>query len=156
MERKGLGRIIIVGGFAAEFYSGRSYRTGDVDIIVEGKGEQVVKEVLSEISERGLRIFLPKIKEISEKGIDIVGNMYNKAKPPLKLNVDEYHIFIIPPEELIITYLEAWKYWDSLEDRNKAVLVYCAWKKNLDIQYVENEAKKRGVKEYYEKMKEYC
>jgi len=29
LEDKGLGRIIIVGGFAVELYSGRSYRTGD-------------------------------------------------------------------------------------------------------------------------------
>jgi hypothetical protein len=38
LERKGLGRIIVVGGFAAEIYSGRAYRTGDVDIIVVDRG----------------------------------------------------------------------------------------------------------------------
>ena len=37
LEEKGLGRVIIVGGFAAEIYSGRSYRTGDVDMKREKK-----------------------------------------------------------------------------------------------------------------------
>lgn len=82
LERKRLGRVIIVGGFAAEIYSGRSYRTGDVDIIVEGGSADIVREVLREFSDFGLRIYLPKIREISEKGIDIVGENYNRRKPP--------------------------------------------------------------------------
>jgi len=36
LMKRGLGRVIIVGVFAAEIYSARAYRTGDVDIIVEG------------------------------------------------------------------------------------------------------------------------
>jgi len=66
IEREKIGRIIIVGGFAAEIYSGRSYRTGDVDIIVEGNSE-IVKEILKKILDKGLRIYIPKIREISEK-----------------------------------------------------------------------------------------
>jgi len=81
LERKRLGRVIIVGGFAAEIYSGRSYRTGDVDIIVEGGSADIVREVLREFSDFGLRIYLPKIREISEKGIDIVGENYNRRTP---------------------------------------------------------------------------
>jgi hypothetical protein len=96
IEERHLGRIIIVGGFAAEIYSGRSYRTGDVDIIIEGEAENLVRQVLKKISDFGLRIYLPKIREISEKGIDIVNNVYNKHKPPLKLQVDSYHVYIIP------------------------------------------------------------
>ncbi|BBG27904.1 hypothetical protein IC007_2459 [Sulfuracidifex tepidarius] len=124
LEEKKLGRIL-VGGFAAEIYSGRGYRTGDVDIIIEGGAGDLVKQVLKEISDRGLRIYLPKIREISEKGIDIVGDVYTKRKPPIRMQVDSsYYVYILPPEEVIITYLEAWKFWNSTEDRIKAVLVY--------------------------------
>jgi len=156
LEDKGLGRIIIVGGFAAELYSGRSYRTGDVDVIIEGVAENLVRDLLKEISDFGLRIYLPKIREISEKGIDIVGNVYNKSKPPLKIQVDSYHVYIIPPEEVILTYLEAWKFWNSTEDRNKAVLVYCAQKDRIDINYINLESERRGVKDFLEKLKDYC
>ncbi|MBB5253633.1 hypothetical protein HNQ62_001402 [Sulfurisphaera ohwakuensis] len=82
LEDKGLGRIIIVGGFAAELYSGRSYRTGNVDVVIEGVAENLVRDVLKEISDFGLRIYLPKIREISEKGIDIVGNVYSELPRP--------------------------------------------------------------------------
>jgi hypothetical protein len=155
-EERHLGRIIIVGGFAAEIYSGRSYRTGDVDIIIEGEAENLVRQVLKKISDFGLRVYLPKIREISEKGIDIVNNVYNKHKPPLKLQVDSYHVYIIPPEEVVLTYLEAWKFWNSTEDRNKAVLVYCAQRDVMDINYINSESEKRGVKDFFEKIKEYC
>lgn len=155
LEEKGVGKIIIVGGFAAEIYSGRSYRTGDVDIIVEGD-KDLVSHVLERISEKGLRILLPKIKEISEKGIDIVGTVYDKKKKPWKINVNSYHVYIIPPEELILIYLEAWKYWNSLEDRNKAVLVYCAMKEKIDEKYLEEEAKRKSLTDYLQKAKEYC
>nr|WP_238699226.1 MULTISPECIES: hypothetical protein [unclassified Sulfolobus] len=156
LEEKGLGRIIIVGGFAAEIYSGRSYRTGDVDIIVEGEAIDLVIQVLKQISDFGLRIYLPKIREISEKGIDIVGKVYNRLKPPLKIQVDSYHVFIIPPEEVILTYLEAWKFWNSIEDRNKTILVYCSQLNRLDIEYLNSESERRQVKDYLEKIKNYC
>ncbi|BBL46923.1 hypothetical protein [Metallosphaera sedula] len=156
LEEKGEGRIIIVGGFAAEIFSGRSYRTGDVDIIVEGNVE-VVRRVLSKISDLGLRIMLPRIREISEKGIDIVSTVYDRRKEPLKLMVDRsYWVYISPPEEIIITYLEAWKFWKSDEDKMKAVLVYCAQRSSLDRGYLLDESIRRNVEDYLRKLEEYC
>jgi len=156
IEQKELGRIIIVGGFASEIYSGRSYRTGDVDILVEGRAEGIVRDLLRSISDLGLRIYLPKIREISEKGIDIVGNTYDRKKPPMKIYVDSYHVYILPPEEVILTYLEAWKYWSSTEDRNKAVLVYCSQRDILDEGYLRSEAKDRRVEDYLDKIRDFC
>ncbi|BDC17596.1 hypothetical protein HS5_04860 [Acidianus sp. HS-5] len=157
LEEKKLGRIIIVGGFAAEIYSGRSYRTGDVDIIIEGGAEELVRQVLKEISDQGLRIYLPKIREISEKGIDIVDDVYTRRKPPIRMQVDSsYYVYILPPEEVIITYLEAWKFWNSTEDRIKAVLVYCTQLSNIDMDYLNSESERRRVKDYLEKLKGYC
>jgi len=141
LEQRNLGRLIIVGGFAAEFYSGRGYRTGDVDIIVEGQGAEIVRLVLS---------------EISDKGIDIVGTVYSLKKQPLSIYIDGYKIYIIPPEEVILTYLEAWKFWESSEDKIKAVLVYCAQRSKLDFNYLKEEAERRGVSDYLEKLNEYC
>ncbi|MEM4956486.1 MAG: hypothetical protein QXN28_07455, partial [Metallosphaera sp.] len=95
-----------------------------MDIIVEGNVE-VVRRVLSRISDLGLKIMLPRIREISERGIDIVSNVYDRRKEPLKLVVDgSYWVYISPPEEVIISYLEAWKLQRSEEDKMKAVLVY--------------------------------
>jgi len=34
LEERGIGRIIITGDFAVEIYTGRAYRTMDVDVLV--------------------------------------------------------------------------------------------------------------------------
>jgi len=99
---------------------------------------------------------LPRIREISEKGIDIVSNVYDRKREPRKLIVDEYSVYIIPAEEVILTYLEGWKFWDSTEDKMKAVLVYCAQKEMIDKGYLEEEAKSKNVYDYFIKLKEYC
>lgn len=152
MEENGLGRIIIVGGLAAEVYSERSYRTGDVDIVVEGDIE-LVRKVLSNSSEMGSRIFLPRIREISEKGIDLVGTVYS-GKKVVRIDIDDekYYVYMASPEDVVINYLEAWKFWNSVEDRDKAVLVYCANKERLDMSYLIARAIEKNVKDYLEKM----
>ncbi len=153
IEREKIGRIIIVGGFAAEIYSGRSYRTGDVDIIVEGNSE-IVKEILKKISDKGLRIYIPKIREISEKGIDIVDSIYSGERIR-KIEVDNYHVYIASAEDIVINYLQAWKFWESTEDKIKAILVYCA--QDVDEEYLNIKAKQKSVMDYLEKIRiEYC
>jgi len=76
LEEKGIGRIIITGGFAVEIYTGRVYRTMDVDIVVEGAG-RIVEELLKRIGEKIGRSYLPYAKTISAKSIDIVSTLYD-------------------------------------------------------------------------------
>ncbi|MEM3308287.1 hypothetical protein [Metallosphaera sp.] len=123
---------------------------------MEGNVE-VVRRVLSRISDLGLKIMLPRIREISERGIDIVSNVYDRRKEPLKLVVDgSYWVYISPPEEVIISYLEAWKLQRSEEDKMKAVLVYCAQRNSLDQGYLRDESSRRNVNDYLRKLEEYC
>jgi len=73
LEEKGIGRIVITGGFAVEIYTGRVYRTMDVDIVVEGAGAaRIVEEFLKRIGEKIGRGYLPYPEAISAKSIDIV------------------------------------------------------------------------------------
>lgn len=144
LEKRDLGRIIIVGGFAAEIYSARAYRTGDVDIIVEGRSD-FVKEFLRSVSDVGLRIYLLKFPQFTEKGIDIVAEKYEKPKKPIELKVDRRRVYIVPPEEVIVSCLAAWKFWDSLEDRDKAYLVYSAQREHVDMEYMRRRAAEERV-----------
>lgn len=154
LEKRNLGRITIVGGFAAEIYSARAYRTGDVDIIVEGC-PGLVKEFLRSVSDVGLRIYLLKFPQFSEKGIDIVAERYEKPKKPIKLKIDRRSVYIIPPEELVVSCLAAWKFWNSLEDRDKAYLVYSAQREHIDMEYMKRRAIEEGVGDELEKMIEF-
>jgi len=144
-ERRELGRIIITGGFAVEVYSGRIYRTMDVDIIVEGKACDILEALLKRIGERIGRGYLLKYEELELKSIDIVSKVYNRRLAPVKLQVDELYVYLDPPEALITTYLAGWKFWDATEDRDKAIWLLAATKPILKIDVLNKLAKESNV-----------
>jgi len=144
-ERRELGRIIITGGFAVEVYSGRIYRTMDVDIIVEGKACDVLEVLLKRIGERIGRGYLLKYEELELKSIDIVSRVYDRRLAPVKLQVDELYVYLDPPEALITTYLAGWKFWDATEDRDKAIWLLAATKPILKIDVLNKLAKESNV-----------
>ncbi len=144
-ERRGLGRIIITGGFAVEIYSGRVYRTMDVDVIAEGKACEVLEAMLSRIGERIGRGYLLKDEVFELKSIDIVSGVYNRELEPVKLQVNSHYIYLDPPEELIVTYLSGWKYWEATEDRDKALWLLAATKPILNEEILKKIARERGV-----------
>jgi len=149
-----LGRIIISRGFAAEFYSG-GYKTLDIDIIIEGSSNAVsmLKLFLRSIDyvESG-RFYISTFSQLVGKALYVVGMVYDKPKPPLKLNVNDYFVYMIPPEEAIIYALAAAKYWSSASDFERAVLVYAVQKEHLDMSYLNKRAEEEGVKDYLEKV----
>ena len=119
---KDLGFVVITGGFAVELLTGRAYRTLDIDLITSNpKVAKILGKFLEKISERIGRGYLSIYEELAAKSIDIVATIYTRQKPPLKIIVYDKTIYIDPPEDLIVTYLSAWKYWDSTLDRDKAV-----------------------------------
>ncbi len=144
-ERRELGRIIITGGFAVEVYSGRVYRTMDVDIIVEGKACDILEIMLRRIGERIGRGYLLKYEELELKSIDIVSKVYNRKLTPVKLQVDDLYVYLDPPEALITTYLAGWKFWGATEDRDKAVWLLATTKPILNMDVLNELAKENDV-----------
>ena len=151
LESRGLGRIVITGGFAVEVYTGRTYRTRDVDVIVEGAA-RLVEALLSRFSDRIGRGYLPRIEELELKSIDIVSTVYSKPAPPVKLVVDDTHVYLEPPEELVVTYLAAWRYWGAAEDRDKALWILAVWYDRLDMDYLRARARSEGVEAELEEL----
>lgn len=153
LEKRGIGRIIITGGFAVEVYTGRIYRTMDVDIIVEGKAKDVVEAFLRLFSERIGRGYLPKYEVLQLKSIDIVSTVYGKPAKPTKILINSYHVYIEPVEELIVTYLAGWKFWNATEDRDKVIWLYIAWENKLNLNYLEKRAKEENILDYLDELK---
>ncbi len=148
LESAGLGRVIVTGGFAVELLTGRVYRTMDVDVIAEGEASRVLESLLSRLGERiGRGYLLPSDTVLSLKSIVIVSDIYDRRAPPLKLVIGEFHLYIDPPEHLIITYLAAWKYWESGEDREKAAWLLAATKEIIDWELLKELANTEGVAE---------
>lgn len=153
LESAGLGRVIVTGGFAVELLTGRVYRTMDVDVIAEGRAAKVLEDLLSRLGERIGRGYLLSLNSfLALKSIDIVSDVYGRKVPPLKLVIEEFHLYIDPPEHLIISYLAAWKYWESSEDREKAVWLLAATKEIIDWELLEELANVEGVAEELEKL----
>lgn len=152
MEEEKLGRIIVTGGFAVEVYTGRVYRTMDVDIIAENCS-QLVERFLSRFSEKIARGYLPRLDILTVKSIDIVSVVYDRKMPPVKLIVDEdNYVYLEPPEELIVSYLSGWKYWSSSEDRDKALWVLVTWRNKLNLEYVKSRAREEEVEDKLEEL----
>jgi len=150
IEGRGLGRVVITGGFAVEVYTGRVYRTMDVDVVVEGCSD-VVEEFIRRFSEKIGRGYLPTYEVLSLKSIDIVSTVYTRRKEPTKLYVDDLYVYIDPVEDLITTYLSGWKYWGSTEDRDKVVWLLITWRDRLDWDYLNSICVEKGV---MDKLKE--
>jgi len=150
IEGRGLGRVVITGGFAVEVYTGRVYRTMDVDVVVEGCSD-VVEGFIRSFSEKIGRGYLPTYEVLSLKSIDIVSTVYTRRKEPTKLYVDNLYVYIDPVEDLITTYLSGWKYWGSTEDRDKVVWLLITWRDRLDWDYLNSICVEKGV---MDKLKE--
>jgi len=149
LEGRGIGRIIITGGFAVEVYTGRIYRTMDVDVIVEGiNAGDLVERFLKKFSEKIARGFLPRYELLQLKSIDMVSVVYGRKIQPTKLVVEDFHVYVEPVEELVITYLAGWKFWESTEDRDKAYWLYALWSERIDHEYLESRAVEEGVYDY--------
>jgi len=153
LEKRGLGRVIITGGFAVEIYTGRIYRTMDVDVIVEGSSK-VVELFLEKFSERIGRGYLPVYDVLALKSIDIVSTVYTRRKSPVKILVEELYVYLDPVEDLIAVYLDGWKYWGSTEDRDKALWLLYTWLDKLDWNYLEVVCRERSVLDKLEELKQ--
>lgn len=156
LESAGLGRVIVTGGFAVELLTGRVYRTMDVDIIAEGRAAKVIEALLEEVGERiGRGYLLPPKAGLALKSLDIVADTYTRRVPPLKLELEGLHLYIDPPEHLIVTYLAAWKYWESGEDREKALWLLAASNEIIEWGLLKELASAEGVdKELADLMRE--
>lgn len=151
LEESGVGRVILVGGFAVEVYTGSAYRTLDIDIVVEGpRGAELVRDFLERVAERAGRTMVPKLAPLASRGIDLVGTIHTGKKKPVTLRIGGRRLHVEAPEDLIVKSLAAWRYWRSQEDREKSILLLRTWSGRLDIQYLRSRAEEEGLSDLLE------
>jgi len=147
IEEAGLGFIVVTGGFAVEIYTGRIYRTMDVDLICSNsRVSRTLERFLSSVGEAIGRGYLLE-GDLSLKSIDIVADYYDREVPPVKVWVRGKALYLDPPEYLITAYLAGWKYWGASEDRDKALWLLTAVKDILDEDLLTKLAERGGVKD---------
>lgn len=149
LEERGLGRVIIVGGYAVEIYSGGAYRTGDVDVIVEG-GAELLRRALGLVEEWRGRVWVYKGLE---QAIDIVSTRYAKPRGPVRLRVGGRAVYVEPPEESIVSCMSACVHWQSDLDCEKAAMVMAAQWDVVDWEYLERRAREEHALERLEEVR---
>ncbi len=143
-------KIIVVGGFASQFYSGGVYQTLDIDISIEtGKS----KELFQKLKEMGFKI-KGRIIEHDEIPIpiDIVGDFEGSTQHIRKYEVEEMPVYVIGVEDLIIDRLCACKYWESLSDCRQAEWIYDVQKESIDEKYLLKRSREEEVEELLSKI----
>ncbi|NPA84718.1 MAG: hypothetical protein GXO07_01775 [Crenarchaeota archaeon] len=140
--------FVVTGGFAVELYTGGAYRTLDVDLIPLS-GFEELEEALNELGRREAREWT--IRGLL-KAIDVLPpgeTEYIVVKTPCgDLKVEA-------PERLLVRYLAAWKFWESSEDRDKAVALAFALEDLISWEKVRELAKKEGVEDKLRELEEW-
>jgi len=130
LESHGLGRIVVVGGYAVELLTGGATRTLDVDIAVEGFcAARALEEALKRLRERLPTSTRGPVLPLqgAEKALDLVRVGYRSRFPPLRVDVEGYGWFHLEaPEELVLRYLRERAYWGTEESRRRLILLLAA------------------------------
>jgi hypothetical protein len=133
--------MFLVGGQAVETYTAGQFPTGDIDVTTSDSTttQKVLKSLGFE--EIGM-IWLNKKLGIA---FHIVG--YFAPEKPTTIRVGPYKVRIVGVEELILDRLSAAKFWNIPADYEKANVLYDNFKKQIDMDYLQENAKKKKVED---------
>lgn len=147
-EKAGV-RPVIVGGHAVELYTAGHYNTFDVDIVLSGR--EVAREVLERtgfVKKTGARHWYH--RELSlpiEIPDDVLAGSMDKV---IDVTTEEnFHVYVIGVEDLILDRARAAVYWDSISDREWALFLMTAQWDEIDFDYLVSESKKEHNLEVY-------
>lgn len=143
-----LGGFIVVGGFASSLYTLGDYRTRDVDVVqVGGRGLKEIEEKLKLLGFKRNRVWW---HEKADYALDIVSPP--EPERTQTFEIEGYKVGVENPEKVIVTDLAGYKFWNDGSLLARAVLVFSAQKKNLDMEYLRTLARKKGVADVFEKL----
>ncbi len=146
LEDERVGRVVIVGGFASELYSGGIYRTGDIDVIIDtknpGRAMDIVNDELRNVNARREgRVWVSDYFGVL--ALDIVGVTYVGRTRVLRLDSD--YVYVESPEDCIIESLNACVYWSSDADCERAAAVLMMQRNSIDWTYLIDRAGRESV-----------
>ncbi len=141
---RGKVRLVVTGGFAVELYTGSAYRTFDVDLVPFGDVNTVkeVERALERVGERPSREWL--LKNLP-KAIDFLPS---DSPDAWEVETPCGVMYVEAPERLLIRYLASWKFWESSEDRDKALALAYALRDVIDWERARRLAKEEGVEDH--------
>jgi len=143
---------VLVGGGALEFYTQGNYMTLDIDLVVPGRDAiKSVIEMFGFSRSPGEKSWYSEELQLSVEVPDdtLAGSM----ERIVAVEVEEgLTVYIIGVEDLIIDRLNAYKWWNSLNDGQWATAVVYIHYDDIDFKYLRQRAGEEGVLDELEEV----
>jgi|Deesub1362A_J573_1020465.scaffolds.fasta_scaffold00449_2 hypothetical protein len=150
LENKGV-KPVLVGGNALELYSLGGYATADIDIVC--KDSDLIGEVLERLDFKKEGRFW--INEELEMAVEVPSKILAGSMDRVEIfEIEDFKVYIIGKEDLIVDRLNACVFWRSDEDCRWAKELILLYYDKLDWEYLRRRCKEEGTNEKIEKMKE--
>jgi predicted nucleotidyltransferase len=143
--------IIILGGFAAQFYTAGEYLTTDIDLACENR--VILKEIFNALNfeKVGRHYFSDELNLAIEIPTSSISE--NQQERLQTIEIEGYKVLILGIEDLIIDRLNAFTHWQSLEDGRIAKELLLLHYEKIDWDYLENRARTKRINSDLQKMK---
>jgi hypothetical protein len=132
---------VLVGGAAVELYTGGAYRTGDLDFV--GRVPIEVSRMLqgTGFRKRGRHWF----HEEAQIYIEFPAAAFDRKVRIDAIQIDEWTIVLLSPEDVLVDRLAAWKFWHVPVEGINSYLLYRARGQAMDKKRLEEVAYAEGV-----------
>lgn len=142
---------VLVGGAAVELYTGGAYTTGDYDFV--GDVPESVGRALEEAGfKREGRHW---IHAKAELFVEFPGSAVQPHEKTAMLDLGDFSVLTLSPEDMIIDRLAAWQFWKSTTDGASAFLIWKAQESRLDQQRLGLLAERRGVEKGLARLQDF-
>jgi len=132
---------VLVGGAAAEIYSGGSYTSGDLDFIGE-----VTPAVARELGSAGfVRRGRHWVHEEGEVFFEFPGAALDPLERPVSVAIGKWTVRALSPEDILVDRLAAWEFWSSAADGIAAFRIWQSLSATLDRAHLERAAGAKGL-----------
>ncbi|MFA7467368.1 MAG: DUF6036 family nucleotidyltransferase [Desulfotomaculaceae bacterium] len=143
---------VLVGGGALEFYTQGNYMTLDIDLVVPGRDAiKSVIEMFGFSRSPGEKSWYSEELQLSVEVPDdtLAGSMERIVAVEVE---EDLTVYVIGVEDLIIDRLNAYKWWNSLNDGQWAAAVIYIHYDHIDFKYLRNRAGEEGVLDKLEEV----
>ncbi|NVM54736.1 MAG: hypothetical protein HWN66_13625 [Candidatus Helarchaeota archaeon] len=144
--------IIILGGFAVQFYLAGEYLTRDVDLACDNK--DALNDLLFALNfeKIGRHYFLDEL----DLAIEIPSSSISRNQQGrlFTIDIEGYEIQMLGIEDIVIDRVNAFTHWQSLEDGRLAKELLFIHFEQIDWNYLETRARDEHTDSELQKMKE--
>jgi len=131
---------VLVGGAAAEIFTGGAYTTGDLDFV--GSVPSSVRKVLEANGfKKSGRHW---IHEDAEIFLEFPGDALEPSEESISYEAFGYDLVLVSLEDLLVDRLGAWAYWKSGVDGANAFLLYRICRDEIDERRLTRRARETG------------